>query len=201
MSTEPTSPAAPCFHAVVLAAGAGTRFGGGKLRADWNGRPLICAAVSAACASPAESVTLVTGADPEVAEAARCGCERPMVVVQAMDWADGLAASLKAGFSSAPAQAKGVFVFLGDMPRVPHDLAGRLAEALTGGASAAAPVRDGVRGHPVLVGPALMPAVAHLEGDKGLGDLLDTLGGALALVEVDDDGVLFDVDTRDSLGG
>ena len=201
MSNEPTSPTAPCFHAVVLAAGAGTRFGGGKLRADWNGRPLICAAVSAACASPAESVTLVTGADPEVAEAARCGCHIPLVVVQAMDWSDGLAASLKAGFSSAPANAKGVFVFLGDMPRVPHELAGKLAEALTGGASAAAPVHGGRRGHPVLVGPALMPAVARLEGDKGLGDLLDTLGTQLALVETADAGVLFDVDTPDALAG
>lgn len=199
MSNDQPSPAAPCFHAVVLAAGAGTRFGGSKLRADFEGRPLVCAAVAAACASPAQSVTLVTGADPQVAEAARCGCAVPLVVVQAMDWSDGVAASLKAGFSSAPSSAKGVFVFLGDMPRVPHGMAARLVEVLTGGASAAAPVCGGRRGHPVLVGPALMPAVAHLEGDKGLGDLLESLGAQLALVETEDDGVLFDVDTRDAL--
>lgn len=187
------------YHAVVLAAGAGTRFGGGKLRAEWRGKPLIRWAVEAACASPAGSVAVVTGADPEVGAAARCGCVSPLVVIGAMDWAEGLSASLRAGFSSAPIGADGVFVFLGDMPRVPHDLALRLAEALRGGAKAAAPVFQGRRGHPVLVGRALADQVATLTGDVGLNATLDALGPALALVEVEDDGVLFDVDTRDQL--
>ena len=43
---------------------------------------------------------------------------RALVVVGAMDWAEGLSASLRAGFSSAPINARGVFVFLGDMPRI-----------------------------------------------------------------------------------
>ncbi len=196
-----TSSPSPEYHAVVLAAGAGTRFGGGKLRAPYAGRPLIASAVAAACASPAASVTVVTGADPEVAEAARCDCGRPLLVVQALDWSEGMAASLRAGFSSASANAAGVFVFLGDMPRVPHDVAGRLAEALAGGAQAAAPVHGGRRGHPVLVGPVLAAAVTKLAGDEGLNAVLEGLGDKLALVETDDDGVLFDVDTPDALRG
>ena len=199
MSTAPTT--SPEFHAVVLAAGAGTRFGGAKLRADYRGRPLVAAAVSAACASPACSVSVVIGADPEVADAARCDCGRPLVIVRAMDWADGLSASLRAGFSSAPAHAAGVFVFLADMPRVPHDMAARLVAALGPTVQAAAPVHRGVRGHPVLVGPALTPAVLRLTGDAGLNAVLDGLGDRLALVETDDDGVLFDVDAPDALSG
>ena len=144
MSASP-APAAGDYHAVVLAAGAGTRFGGGKLRAEWRGKPLIRWAVEAACASPAGSVAVVTGADPAVAEAARCDCTAPLVVVGALDWAQGLSASLRAGFSSASINARGVFVFLGDMPRVPHDMGRRLCEALSGGARAAAPVCGGRR--------------------------------------------------------
>ena len=191
------------YHAVVLAAGAGTRFGGGKLRAEWRGKPLIRWAVEAACASPAGSVAVVTGADPEVGAAARCDCGSPLVVIGAHDWAEGLSASLRAGFSSAPIDADGVFVFLGDMPRTPHDLGRRLSDALAAapGAKAAAPVFQGRRGHPVLVGKALADEVAVLRGDVGLNGVLDTLGPALALVEVEDDGVLFDVDTTEQLEG
>ena len=189
------------YHAVVLAAGAGTRFGGGKLRAGWRGKPLIRWAVEAACASPAGSVAVVTGADPEVGAAARCDCGSPLMVIGAMDWAQGLSASLRAGFSSAPIGARGVFVYLGDMPRIPHDMGRRLSAALTGGAKAAAPVCGGRRGHPVLVGRELADQVAVISGDVGLNALLDALGPALALVETDDDGVLFDVDTPDQLEG
>lgn len=200
MSTDPPTTAGE-LHAVVLAAGAGSRFGGGKLRADYRGKPLIAWAVEAACASPAARVTVVTGADPEVAAAARCDCRQPLLVTQAMDWEEGLAASLRAGFSSASAHAAGVFVFLGDMPRTPPGIGDALLEALKDGKAAAAPVFEGRRGHPVLVGPALMPAVATLTGDSGLNGLLEALGGQLALVETDDDGVLFDVDTREHLQG
>ena len=195
---EPETPSG-AFHAVILAAGAGTRFGGEKLRASWCGRPLIAGAVAAACASPAATLTLVTGADPAVAEAAREGCGRLLVVVHAPDWSEGMAASLRAGFSSVPAGAAGVFVFLGDMPRIPHALAGELAAALAGGAVAAAPVCGGRRGHPVLVGPGLLAQVALLSGEGGLNGVLAGLGARLALVETSDDGVLFDVDTPEAL--
>lgn len=50
-------------HALLLAAGAGTRFGGGKLTASWRGEPLVCAAARIALASPAERVTAVVGKD------------------------------------------------------------------------------------------------------------------------------------------
>ena len=42
----------PVFSAILLAAGQSVRFGGGKLRALWHGRPLILWAVEAALAAP-----------------------------------------------------------------------------------------------------------------------------------------------------
>ena len=54
------------LDAVVLAAGAAARFGGGKLLAPWRGGLLIEAALDAAFAAPVRSVVLVTGADPGV---------------------------------------------------------------------------------------------------------------------------------------
>jgi len=56
--------------AIVLAAGAGSRFGGGKLVAPLAGRPLVAHAVTAAVASGIERVVVVLGADADAVESA-----------------------------------------------------------------------------------------------------------------------------------
>ncbi len=122
-------------------------------------------------------------------------------LVHAEHHARGLSASLKAGIESLPPDCAGAFVFLGDMPRVPLGVLGPLAEAVAGGALAAAPVFDGQRGHPVLFSRALFADLLKLDGDKGAGGLLATLApDQLALVPAPDDGVLYDVDLRTDLG-
>ena len=194
------------LEAIVLAAGAGTRFGGGKLLAPWGRGLLIEAAMDAAFAAPVRSVTLVTGADPAVTpvaiEHALTEGERGRLrIVRAERHAEGMAESLKAGIAALPADAGGAFVFLGDMPRVPAGLAAALARALAAGAQAAVPVYDGRRGHPVLFAAEVFPALAGLAGDQGARRVLEALGEAVAEVAAPNDGVLFDVDTPDALGG
>ena len=189
----------------MLAAGTGSRFGGGKLLAPWGEGVLLDAALAAAFAAPARQVTVVTGADAErVAAAVRAFAERTgevgrLALVHAPDYAEGMGASLRAGAAALPVGAGGVFVFLGDMPRVPRGLAADLAAALRAGAVAAAPVFGGRRGNPVLLGAPLIPQLRTLSGDAGARSILQALGPRLALVEAPDDGVLFDVDERGDL--
>jgi molybdenum cofactor cytidylyltransferase len=182
------------LEAIVLAGGAGRRFGGAKLTASWRGGALIDGALAAALAAPVQRVIVVTGADPAVAERARALGDPRLALVHAADHALGMSASLRAGLAATSADAAGVYVFLGDMPLVPHDIAGRLATALEGGALAAAPVCAGRRGHPALLAAVLLPRLAALEGDTGARAVLDGLGDRLALIETDDPGVLADVD-------
>ena len=185
--------------ALVLAAGAGSRFGGGKLTAPWREGLLLEGALRAAFAAPVRSVTVVIGANaPAVAAAARTFDPRT-VIVHAADHAEGMAASLRTGLSSLPADAEGAFVFLGDMPRVPPAVLGRMARALYEGALAVAPVWQGRRGNPVLLHADLFPQLLALTGDAGARGVLQGLGEKLALVESPDDGVLFDVDTPGDL--
>ena len=75
-----------------------------------------------------------------------------------------------------------------------------LAQAVLGGAAAAAPQFDGRRGHPVLFTAALYPRLLALSGDRGAASVLQSLGDTLALVDAPDDGVLFDVDRPSDLG-
>jgi molybdenum cofactor cytidylyltransferase len=194
---------ADALEAVVLAAGAGERFGGGKLTAPWRGGVLLDGALSAAFAAPVRSVTVVTGADPNVEAAARAfaaarGESGRLRVVHAADHAEGMAATLRTGIACLPPDTAGAFVFLGDMPAIPPAVFAPLVQALQA-ADAAAPTFDGKRGHPVLFGWRLFSHLQALTGDEGARAVLATLGERLALVPATDGGVLFDVDRPDDL--
>ena len=184
----------PALEAVVLAAGSGSRFGGGKLLAAWDAGVLLEAALAAAWAAPVRSVTVVIGADADAVAAAARSFDPRTLIVHAPNYAEGMGASLRTGIASLPDDADGVFVFLGDMPRVPAAVLPKMARALIDGALAAAPVWQGRRGNPVLLDRTLFPQLLALTGDAGARGVLQGLGDRLALVESPDDGVLFDVD-------
>ena len=187
------------LHALVFGAGLSSRFGGPKLLAPWRNGRVLDGALAAAFASPAQTVTLVTGAHASPVEAAAraFAAARPdggrLRIVHAPDYADGLSASIRRGVRALPADAEGAFLFLADMPDIPHGVLKPLAEALERGARAAAPVCGEMRGHPVLVSRSLFAELRALEGDQGAGALLKSLGADLALVEAGE-GALFDID-------
>lgn len=195
---------AGAFEAVLLAAGAGARFGGGKLLAPYAGGVLLDAALAAAFAAPVDRVIVVTGADAgAVVAAVRASpaVDGRLTLVHAADHAEGMGASLRRGAAELSPACAGVFVFLGDMPRVPHAVFAPLVAAVQGGALAAAPVFEGRRGHPALIGAGLLPQLLTLTGDAGAKAILKGMGDRLALVPAPDDGVLFDVDERGDLPG
>jgi molybdenum cofactor cytidylyltransferase len=192
------------LEAIVLAAGAGRRFGGRKLTAIFAGRPLIAGALDAAFAAPARGVILATDGDPELAAIARDhargrGREDDLTVVVVAEAAEGMGASLRTAALALPADADGAFVFLGDMPRVPPEVPRALAQALREGFDLAAPRVGDRRGHPVLFGRAYFEALRALSGDAGAQRVLAQAGARLKLVDTADLGVLFDVDRPEDL--
>jgi molybdenum cofactor cytidylyltransferase len=177
--------------AVVLAAGHGTRFGGDKLSARLDGEPLLFHAIRTARAAPVARVVVVArpGLDTGDWEGA------PAVEVVRLASA-ALSDTLKAGIAAASG-AQGAFVFLGDMPRIPHDLAARLAQAL-GPVYAAMPRHDGRPGHPVLLSARAFADIPALSGDEGAGRLLRRRDDVI-FVDCDDPAIHFDIDRPEDL--
>ncbi len=124
-------------------------------------------------------------------------------IVRCADAGRGMGASLACGVRAVRARhpaAAGVVVALADMPWVRPATIARVAAAVAGGAAVAAPFHGGHRGHPVGFGAACFDALAALDGDAGARDVVAAHGDALVRLDVDDPGVLRDVDTAADLG-
>jgi CTP:molybdopterin cytidylyltransferase MocA len=159
---------------LVLAAGAGSRFGGDKLTADLGGRPVIDHALAAIAAAPSIGrIVVVTGADGgALAERARAAGAEP---VPCPDWADGISASLRTGVETL-AECDAVLVVLGDQPFVTAEAIEAIAAEADAPAPAVRAVHGGRPGHPVLIKRELFARVAELRGDQGARDLLAETG-------------------------
>lgn len=185
--------------AIVLAAGRGSRFADGfKLLALHEARPLVRIVASAALASRAAPVIVVTGHRQEEVAAALAGL--PVETAFNPDYAEGLSTSLRRGFSALPESARAAVVMLGDMPLVGAAAVDRLIGAWEAGGRPAAvvPLVEGRRANPVLLSRALEADVERLTGDRGAGPLLARRGDVLE-VAMDDPALLADVDTPDML--
>jgi molybdenum cofactor cytidylyltransferase len=192
--------------AIVLAAGQSSRFraAGGpdltKLVAKLDGKPIVRRVVEAALATKARPLVVVTGYARHSVEAALADLDVGFAFNP--QFASGLASSLSVGLSATPRDVAGALVLLGDMPRVEARLADALIDAFLAraGAVAAAPLREGRRGNPILLGRGLFEAAMRLTGDEGARKLIGALSPReLVEVETPDTGVMFDIDTPKDL--
>jgi molybdenum cofactor cytidylyltransferase len=152
---------------LILAAGAGTRFGTGpKQLADLHGRPLLEWAVAAQSAVPAlERIVVVLGAHAEEIIAGVDLLDAEPVICE--DWESGQAASLRRGLE-ALREASKVIVTLGDAPLVTPQVVAMFVDHPPRSRA----LYNGRPGHPVVLGRTEIAAVQSLEGDTGAGPLL-----------------------------
>ncbi len=191
----------PGVAAVVLGAGRSSRMAPRNklLIPDESGRPMIARVVDNVLGSAARPVIVVLGHMAEAVEQALAG--RSLRFVHAADFADGLSASLKAGIRAVPPDAAAALICLGDMPLVGPRLLERLLAAYDPdeGRTIVLPSYRGKPGNPMLWDRRYFPEILRLGGDAGARALLRRYLDAVAEVEVDDDAVLRDFDTAESL--
>jgi molybdenum cofactor cytidylyltransferase len=192
---------APTIAALVLAAGRSRRMAPHNklLVADRAGKSMIARVVDNVLSSNARPVLVVVGHQSEQIEHALGG--RPVRVVHAPDYAQGLSASLKAGIAAVPPECAAAIVCLGDMPLVTGRMIDRLLSAYdpVEGRLIVLPTFRGKQGNPMLWDRRFFPEILGITGDSGARFLLGKHAEVVAEVEMADDAVLRDFDTTDSL--
>ena len=183
--------------AIVLAAGAGSRFGGAKLEARLDGKPVLQHVLDALAEAGIDDPVVVT-AGPLAAEI-EWGAARP---VTNPDPGRGLASSLQVGWASAmdaPEPPDAVIVALGDQPLVRADVVAALVAApLDATRPIVAPRYAGTSArNPVRLERDAAPLVDEAAGDRGLGPILDDRPDLVRWLDVDGDNP--DVDTPSDL--
>jgi CTP:molybdopterin cytidylyltransferase MocA len=194
--------------AVVLAAGAGTRFGpdpGAKLLAELDGKPVLERVLVTVRSSRPTATVVVVGHGREAIEQ---GVEwRDEIRVSNHEPERGLSSSLQIGIDALralPDAFDGAFIVLADQPWLRADTLHALAAAASGARPADRPAvvpryATGGARNPVLL---LRPAwswVDELDGDHGLGALLDERPDQVLDVPIEGD--MPDVDTPADLEG
>jgi len=188
---------------VVLAAGAGVRFGrgggGNKLLADLDGRPLVARPLELTSHAVRErllagAVVVTSGPDSPVAILADHLGVRP---VPNPDRNRGIGSSVQAGLAALPADADAALFLLGDEPFVTIEA---IRAVIDGWLSSGAPLirasHDGTPCHPVLVARTLWPRARELQRDEGFRALTDL---SPVLVPVESPDHHGDMDTPDDL--
>lgn len=192
----------PC--ALVLAAGYGRRFGEqagegtNKLLApcvglDGSRRALLEQALVNFGRWRGERLLVVRQGSDRLAELGALGARHGFecLIVASAGMGDSLSAAVR-----ATPNASGWLVALGDMPWVRPETLLQVAARITAD-QACVPVYQGRRGHPVGFGRGYAGGLAALQGDQGGRRLLEQ--GQVTLLEVDDPGVLQDVDVPGDL--
>jgi CTP:molybdopterin cytidylyltransferase MocA len=184
--------------AIVLAAGAGSRFGGGKLMAPFGGRTLIEATLSGLRGAPVDEIIVVVGAEGESLRSTSTIYETR--IVENPDWPEGMSTSVRAGLRACASNARAAVICLADQPLVGAEAVERLVEAFKWGAKVAVATYGGETRNPVLFAREVWPLLlGEMSGDRGARVFLKHHREIVTEVSCDDVANPADVDTVEDL--
>lgn len=190
----------PRIAALILAGGRSSRMQGpNKLLAEIDGRPMVTHMVSAALASLASSVIVVSGHQAEEMSEALKGLD--VTLTHNPDYTEGLSTSLKTGIAALPDDLDGVIIGLADMPSITPEHLNRLIATFDPeeGRSICVPTFEGKRGNPVLWSTSFLDEMRDLKGDVGAKHLIGQHEEEVVDVPMPDDAPLRDIDTAEAL--
>jgi len=180
--------------AVVLAAGTSSRMGKPKQTLVLEGEPMLERVLRTLRQTKVDVTVVVLGAGAEeVRKKVRWGDEK---LVVNHDYSNGMSESLKIGLKSVQEVADAALIVLADQPFVSSGTVDRVIDAyLKTKAAVVAPSYKGTRGNPVLFDKRLFPRIMGIKGDVGAKSVVEENRKDMLVVEVDDEGILQDIDT------
>jgi molybdenum cofactor cytidylyltransferase len=186
--------------AVIPAAGSAERFGGKKLLALVDGEPLLDRTIASLLDGGADQIIVVVAplADDLKRDVNAFTDARVWPVVNP-DPSRGMFSSLQAGLAEAEGDA--LLVLPADMPFVKGATVRRLLATFAARSAIVSPRYNGKRGHPVILPPSLRDEIRAADPLLTLHDILKRHQDIRVDVDVDDRGVVRDVDRPEDLPG
>src|SRR5437667_7297779 len=202
------SPSARCVRfarpsvravAVVTAAGSAERFGGKKLLTPIDGEPLLDHTIDALLDGGVAEVIVVVGKDgrTELERDVNAMLDPRVRAVENPDPSRGMFSSIQEGV--AQAQGDAILVMPGDMPFVSPDTVRAVIETFERRPAIVSPRYRGKRGHPIALPPSLRDEIRAADPRTTLHDVIHRHTEMRVDVEVEDQGIVRDVDTAADL--
>ena len=187
--------------AIILAAGRSTRMGEAKQLLRLGDSTVLGRTIENVCRSGVEEIILVLGSSAEAILRQLALGEGIKVVVN-QDYGQGMASSLRAGLSALDPQVNAALIVLADQPFVRPETLDRLADRHRCSnadlkVQIVIPTYKGFRGNPVLLDRSVFSEVMALEGDVGCRAIFGSHLEGIVKVEVEDAGILLDIDNQE----
>ncbi len=184
--------------AVVLAAGASSRFGSSKLLERFGRTTLLERTLNTVKRSRIDETILVLGHE---ADQMRQTIDlRGVRVVINSRYRAGLSSSVRVGIKAVTCKADAALIVLADQPFLTHIMIDRIIRAYEmTGARIVAPTHKGRQGNPVLFDRSLFREISNLSGDRGAKQVIRNHWSEVLKIESRDPCALFDIDTRKDL--
>ena len=187
----------PGYGAIILAAGLSSRMIENKVLLPWrDGQPIVRHVTSKYIQALTGHIVVVTGRDSSQVRAALADLNVTCVHNSEFETGEMLS-SVKVGLRALPGGLDASLIQPADMPCVPVAVIGQLLAEHEVGWNVA-PQYDGRRGHPVLLDRAYWGTMLALPAEAMPRDVIQGARERLRLVDVEDEGVLLDIDTRES---
>ena len=175
---------------IVLAAGASQRFGQPKMLASLaDGTPMLLATL-AKYQAVFDEVTVVVRPDTELQALLD---KNGVKLVHSPKADQGMSQSLIVGVQ-ANINTDACLIALGDMPYIKTDTIARLC-GMASSTNICMPIHQGINGNPVIFGKDFYADLLKVSGDQGGKRIIQRCADKLRGLEVDDQGVLQDIDT------
>ena len=184
------------ISAILLAAGQSKRMNGeNKLIKEIQGIPLIKLSVKNILASSINELIIVFGHQKEIIEKLIDKNEKIKFVLN-KNFESGMASSIKTGLNNLSEKTEAFFVCLGDMPMVSHDIYNQLIKSKDN-KEIIVPTYKEQQGNPVLFDISMKKKIMDTTGDVGAKKILELNRNKILNVEVGNQSVRKDFNTKD----
>lgn len=186
---------------VLLAAGLSTRMGtDNKLHLPINGEALLNHAINNFQNAGLQDIVVVLGYQHE--ESADLLQGKDVTCVVNHDYLSGQVSSVRRGLAKTNTNSEAIFMALGDQPKISEKTVTTLLDVFENRGTAPTkqaivPYFKGKRGNPVLISDQARQEILAENRDYGCREYMDSNPELVLNVELDDKGVITDLDTMD----